>query len=664
MIQKAMIKLISRIVKRSKRLHFIGNDYAYSITMQKTMFPFFLICVILFINSCIPPDSALHNAVYANKENKALKLLLKHPEIINYKGFHGATALHHVGTADMVELLIKRGANVNARDDEGLTPLHTYFLSKFSGRYPYSAPEDDVVKALIIHGADVNAKSNDGSTPLHWAASFWGPKETIKHLIDGGADINAKNSAGFTPLHKAVYMFHKEGARLLISRGADVNACDTVALTPLHIIAYHTVCAFTSEPSSDESEKGFTYPRPTDIDIKGIVRLLVTNGANLYARNNLYFTPYETALYCYNGEVKAVLKALQDSLEKVIWPTVIKEDTFEKYLEFLSMFPSGTYYKIASNKALPQIAGCTLAVNIEIKNIIEKIDELTKAPPRSVQSIKNQVRHTIESVFNNAGYTINDSNDKYKIDVIYNEYIKKDDSFKSDEKMILISPEYRPYATIIFNMSRKKETKFETVYNLVLHNLNLVGIKVPLDNSIMDNGASIAERLNEKCFLFKYNVKDKKNVVAKNKLRSIDGEVDKKKLDSSKIASGIWKGNGNSDFYSSSTDGSITFIISEDGNTITELFMVLPCTHSKIARLKFNDIPIVDGCFVIQKEDEIYFKGRFSSSTTASGVAAIEGGMESEYTVTSPIYSGPTRYSVDRYVKECGMNWSAVHLIQ
>lgn len=62
----------------------------------------------------------------------------------------------------MAELLLRLGANVNAEDDNGLTPLHWQWLT--------DEDHDKFTEVLIKHGADVNKASNDGSTALILAA--------------------------------------------------------------------------------------------------------------------------------------------------------------------------------------------------------------------------------------------------------------------------------------------------------------------------------------------------------------------------------------------------------------------------------------------------------------------------------------------------------------
>ena len=103
------------------------------------------------------------------------------------------------------------------------------------GNHPCESPlylaiwnqEVEMAKSLIEHGANVNAKDDDGTTPLHWAAHCERPA-TVQLLIDMGADVNAISSFWGTPLGVATRYFssdqeserqRKEIIRILRSSG-------------------------------------------------------------------------------------------------------------------------------------------------------------------------------------------------------------------------------------------------------------------------------------------------------------------------------------------------------------------------------------------------------------------------------------------------------------
>ena len=99
------------------------------------------------------------------------------------------------------------------------------------------AANKEIVELLITAGADTNARDNGGSTPMHVAAS-WGQNEIIELLIPNGADMNAMNDEGSTLLHYVGHYAHSksrhlEVAEILIAKGADVNAKDGDSKTPL-----------------------------------------------------------------------------------------------------------------------------------------------------------------------------------------------------------------------------------------------------------------------------------------------------------------------------------------------------------------------------------------------------------------------------------------------
>lgn len=75
-----------------------------------------------------------------------------------------------------------------------------------------------MAELLLASKANVNAKGNDGETPLYLAA-FNGRKDVVELLLANKADVNTKNNKGETPLHSAAIMGCKDVAELLRQHG-------------------------------------------------------------------------------------------------------------------------------------------------------------------------------------------------------------------------------------------------------------------------------------------------------------------------------------------------------------------------------------------------------------------------------------------------------------
>ena len=169
------------------------------------------------------PDISIHKAaIIGNTE--AIQQHLAAGTDVNAKAGGGDTPLDwaimgkRTGAAD---LLRKHGGMMVEELRSGMTPLHAAARKGLK----------EVVELLIHEGTDVNAKSDDGWTPLHYAAN----KETAELLIAKGADVNAKAEDGVAPLHVAAGEGHKEIAELLVGTGANVNVIDVNGKTPLDI---------------------------------------------------------------------------------------------------------------------------------------------------------------------------------------------------------------------------------------------------------------------------------------------------------------------------------------------------------------------------------------------------------------------------------------------
>src|SRR5213078_3197119 len=92
---------------------------------------------------------------------------------------------------DIAQLLLDRGAQVNARDNAGNTAL---FYAAYRQTSAGPIPTTELARLLLDHRADPNARDKSGHTPL-MVARIVG---LARLLVDRGADVNARDSNGVT----------------------------------------------------------------------------------------------------------------------------------------------------------------------------------------------------------------------------------------------------------------------------------------------------------------------------------------------------------------------------------------------------------------------------------------------------------------------------------
>jgi ankyrin repeat protein len=194
----------------------------------------------------------LHRAAREGHKEVA-ELLIAAGADLNTKDKEGKTPLYHAarwGHTNIAALLIAAGADVNAKDDKGRTPLDravgyteiVALLRKHGGKTSEElnalidaaeAGNIEAVKQHLAAGMDVNAKDEDGVTPLHEAA-LWGHNEVSELLIANGAEVNAIIVSGpyqgKTPLDLAIRHKKNETADLLRKHGG--RTAEVLALMP------------------------------------------------------------------------------------------------------------------------------------------------------------------------------------------------------------------------------------------------------------------------------------------------------------------------------------------------------------------------------------------------------------------------------------------------
>jgi ankyrin repeat protein len=141
-----------------------------------------------------------------------------------------------------------------------------------------------VLRKLLESGADVNARDAEGNTPLI-LASFYASPQCVALLIDKGADVNAANRAGATALIRAATSYDK--TRLLVAAGAKVRVRTALGNTPLLLAARRAgnsrTVGLLLERGADATERNNAGSSPVQAgaasgDVR-TVRLLLDAGA-------------------------------------------------------------------------------------------------------------------------------------------------------------------------------------------------------------------------------------------------------------------------------------------------------------------------------------------------------------------------------------------------
>lgn len=190
----------------------------------------------------------LLESVITNKSTEIQCALINHGADVNATDEYGRTPLFYVSASKPAHLLMTHNADIFIKDKtdknilyfirdknvintiKQIRPNALKELSNQPNRYNETplhwATDSDVIDTLILSGANVNAQNNRGITPLHWAAT----PEIATVLIRNGANVNATNDRGATPLH---WTEDPEIAQILIENCADTNARDEDGETPL-----------------------------------------------------------------------------------------------------------------------------------------------------------------------------------------------------------------------------------------------------------------------------------------------------------------------------------------------------------------------------------------------------------------------------------------------
>lgn len=237
---------------------------------------------------------------YSIDEAKKISYLLKAGADINAVDAKGATPLHVAaaeGCLASVEPLVKYKADINSRDTDGLTVLHRAAQSL--------TDSEAIIELLIAKGANVNMRDNSGLTAICHAAEH-GTLNSLQILVANGADMFVRSSTGETVLHMAVKKYHMplEKVEFLMERGVNVNLLDFSGTSPLHYAAletsYETVKFLVEhgakiQCANDNGTTPLHNAIESTINRKQKVEFLIKHGADVFAADKNGDTPLHVA---------------------------------------------------------------------------------------------------------------------------------------------------------------------------------------------------------------------------------------------------------------------------------------------------------------------------------------------------------------------------------
>ncbi len=249
------------------------------------------------------PAATLHRASQSGDLHEVRAIVTAQPALLDSRESRGgntplAWAVFH-GHLELVQYLVRQGADIETRNSDGYRPLHA----------AASRNHEEIARFLIEEGADIEAAPRfSDDTPLAIAAAHGSP-DVLQLLLSRGARVVTGTS--FPPLHYVAGDGFTSFVDLMLAKGAPVNEADINGKTPLHW-AVRAGYLSREDQAAQRFYGGLRHgarrePEKWPREPLLVVESLLASGADVNAKSRFAETPLHVAAEAGRPEIARLL---------------------------------------------------------------------------------------------------------------------------------------------------------------------------------------------------------------------------------------------------------------------------------------------------------------------------------------------------------------------